>query len=95
MKFAVSGPRFSLDPALIQSQFPPPKSIGEYYNILPHIILNRTTLPWERTIDNSPPSETNQPQSGLALLLFDSTGDQGVKVSNITVQDLIDNMELH
>lgn len=90
MKFAVSGPRFSLDPAMIQSQFPPPKSIGEYYNILPHIILNRTTLPWERTIDNSPPSETNQPQSWLALLLFDSTGDQGVKVSNITVQDLID-----
>jgi hypothetical protein len=90
MKFAVSGPRFSLDPTLIQSQFPPPKSIGEYYNILPHVILNRMTLPWERTIDNSPPSETNQPQSWLALLLFDSTGDQGVKVSNITVQDLID-----
>ena len=90
MKFAVSGPRFSLDPTLIQSQFPPPKSIGEYYNVLPHIILNRTTLPWERTIDNSPPSETKQPQSWLALLLFDSTGDTGVKVSNITVQDLID-----
>jgi hypothetical protein len=90
MKFAVNGPRFSLDPTMIQSQFPPPKSIGEYYNILPHIILNRTTLPWERTIDNSPPSETKQPQSWLALLLFDSTGDQGVQVSNITVQDLID-----
>ena len=90
MKFAVNGPRFSLDPTLIQSQFPPPKSIGEYYNILPHIILNRTTLPWERTIDNSPPSETKQPQSWLALLLFDSAGDQGVQVSNLTVQDLID-----
>jgi hypothetical protein len=56
LQFSVAGPRFSLDPGLIQSQFPPPKSIGEYYNVLPHIILNRTTLPWERTIDNSPAS---------------------------------------
>jgi hypothetical protein len=89
MKFAVNGPRFSLDPTLIQSQFPPPKSIGEYYNVLPHIILNRTTLPWERTIDNSPPSTTKQPQSWLALLLFDATCDQGFPaVSNMTVENL-------
>src|SRR5262245_26168980 len=55
LQFSVAGPRFSLDPGLIQSQFPPPKSVGEYYSVLPHIILNRTTLPWERTIDNSSP----------------------------------------
>ena len=53
LRFAVAGPRFSLDPGLIQSQFPPPKSVGEYYGVLPHIILNRTTLPWERAIDNT------------------------------------------
>ena len=45
LQFSVAGPRFSLDPGLIQSQFPPPKSIGEYYNVLPHIIFNGTTLP--------------------------------------------------
>ena len=90
LNFAINGPRFSIDPDLIQSQFPPPKSIGEYYNVLPHIILNRTTLPWERTIDNSPPSTTDKPRAWMALLLFDATVDKGVPVvSNITVQDLL------
>src|SRR5215207_1606109 len=55
LQFAVAGPRFSVDPGLIQSQYPPPNTLGRYYNVLSHIILNRTTLPWERTIDNSPP----------------------------------------
>jgi len=89
LQFAVAGPRFSLDPTIIQSQFPPPKSIGEYYSVLPHIILNRTTLPWERTIDNSAPSKTTQPISWLALLLFDHAGDGGApKVTPLKVQDL-------
>ena len=75
LQFAVAGPRFSLDPDVIQSQFPPPKSAGEYYSVLPHIILNRTTLPWERTIDNSLPSNTAQPTSWMAL--FCSTEADG------------------
>lgn len=90
LQFSVAGPRFSLDPGLIQSQFPPAKSVGEYYNVLPHIILNRTTLPWERTIDNSPPSKTRQPTPWMALLLFDHVGDGGApKVTQLTVQDLL------
>ena len=91
LQFSVAGPRFSLDPGLIQSQFPPPKSIGEYYGVLPHIILNRTTLPWERTIDNSPPSkETPQPTPWMALLLFDNMGDgDAPTVWHLTVQDLL------
>jgi hypothetical protein len=28
--------------------FPPDGSLGEHSNVLPHIILNRSTLPWER-----------------------------------------------
>src|SRR5215510_14610845 len=78
LNFSVNGPRFSLDPDLIQSQSRPPKSMGEYYNVLPHIILNRTTLPWERTIDNSSPATTDKPLSWMALLLFDSTIDNDV-----------------
>ena len=90
LQFSVAGPRFSLDPGLIQSQFPPPKSIGEYYNVLPHIIFNRTTLPWERTVDNSPPSTTPQPRPWMALLLFDKKTDDGAPaVTNLTVQDLL------
>lgn len=89
LQFSVAGPRFSLDPGVIQSQFPPPKSIGEYYGVLPHIILNRTTLPWERTIDNSPASNTAQPTPWVALLLFDKVVDGDVPtVTRLTVRDL-------
>jgi hypothetical protein len=84
LRLAVAGPRFSLDPGLIQSQFPPPKTGGEYYGVLPHIILNRTTLPWERAIDSA------QGTPWLALLLFDHVGDAGAPtVTSLTVQDLL------
>jgi hypothetical protein len=90
LQFAVAGPRFSIEPGLIQSQYPPPNSIGRYYSVLPHIILKRTTLPWERTIDNSPASTTRNPSGWMALLLFDKTADQGAPVvTSLTVQDLL------
>lgn len=89
LNFAVAGPRFSIEPGLIQSQFPPANSIGRYYNVLPHIILNRTTLPWERTTDNSSASASKNPPGWMALLLFDKTADDAPVVSNITVQDLV------
>ena len=46
--------------------FPPPGSLGEHSNVLPHIILKRSTLPWERQAD---PGDKNVPW--LALLLFE------------------------
>jgi hypothetical protein len=85
----VSGPRFSLTPQDIQSQFPPPQSLGEYYNVLPHVILNRPTLAWERTIDNSAPSNPTVQAPWLALLLLDNTADPAPVVTNLTVQDLL------
>ena len=90
LRFAVAGPRFSLDPGLIQSQFPPPKSVGEYYGVIPHIILNRTTLPWERTIDRTIDDKTS-PTPWLALLLFDHVNDDGgaPTQTTLTVQDLV------
>jgi len=47
--FSVLGPRFTLDPQVVSSVFPPPGSVGDHSNVLPHIILNRSTLPWERS----------------------------------------------
>ena len=44
----VAGPRFSLPASAIHSVFPPENGIGEYNNVLPHVVLNRHTLPWER-----------------------------------------------
>jgi hypothetical protein len=49
LHFSVLGPRFTLDPQVIASVFPPPGSVGDHSNGLPHIALHRTTLPWERT----------------------------------------------
>jgi len=75
---SVAGPRFSFDPTLVKSAFPPDKGIGRYSNVLPHIVLNRSTLPWERPIDGTPTGT-----SWLALLVL--TGDE-INEYNITPQ---------
>ncbi|HEX8218985.1 MAG TPA: hypothetical protein VF914_07195 [Chloroflexia bacterium] len=64
--FAVLGPRYDLDPATIDSVFPPEGSLGDHYNVLPHIVFRRTTLPWERS-----PIDGDTDLPWLALLLFD------------------------
>ncbi len=66
--FHVAGERFSLNPQDIHGFFPPPGSLGEHSHVFPHVIFNRSTLPWERAIDNSR-EERDIPW--LALLLFD------------------------
>ena len=70
--FSVLGPRFTLDPLEIQELFPPPGSLGDHSNVLPHVILKRSTLPWERDAKrDANPAEPAVPW--LALLLFDET----------------------
>jgi peptidoglycan hydrolase-like protein with peptidoglycan-binding domain len=64
--FSVLGPRFTLNPQDIQEMFPPPGSLGEHSNVLPHIILKRSTLPWERQAQKN-----NTSVPWLALLLFE------------------------
>lgn len=65
--FYVAGERFSLNPQDIHGVFPPPGSLGEHDNVFPHIIFNRSTLPWERSINSGDTSGI----PWLALLLFD------------------------
>ncbi|TYT72252.1 hypothetical protein [Microcystis aeruginosa] len=66
LTFYVDGHRFApLTPDAIYAVFPPAGNLGEYSNALPHIILKRGTLPWERTIKS-----TNSDLPWLALLLF-------------------------
>ncbi len=64
--FSVRGDRLTLKPADVSAVFPPAGSQGDHANVLPHILLNRSTLPWERLAD---PGSPNTPW--LALLLFD------------------------
>lgn len=50
-KVWVGAPRFTLDTTDVYSQYPPKDSSGRFENTLPHMVFNRRTLPWERTID--------------------------------------------
>jgi hypothetical protein len=47
--FIVRGERFKLDPADLHSVFPPDNASGEYASTLPHVVLERISLPWERS----------------------------------------------
>ncbi len=65
--FAVTGARFAaLTPADVDSVFPPPGSSGDHDNVLPHISLVSSTLPWERTPDGNVDSKL----PWLALLIL-------------------------
>lgn len=50
-EFYINAPRFELSGPDIYSVYPPQESNGGYGNTLPHIVFNRRTLPWERSID--------------------------------------------
>lgn len=60
----VTAPRFRLDPAEIAAVYPRPDSAESPSNMLPHVMLRRRTLPWER------PVEATRTCPWLAVLLF-------------------------
>jgi len=67
VKFKVSTPQFSLAPSEIYEFYPPDGARGVFHDTLPHVVLARRTLPWER----SPGVITDGiPRSWMALLLF-------------------------
>jgi hypothetical protein len=70
-EFLVSGPRFRLDPADIQQKYPPPNSRGEFQYDLPHIVLTKRTLPWERCIFDPPYGDMERAVPWMALILLD------------------------
>jgi hypothetical protein len=65
--FSVQSPRFSLNPADVQSVFPAAGSTGKFENVLPQIVLNKRTLPWEHLLEKGDPPGT----PWLALLVLD------------------------
>ena len=90
--FAVKGARFSLSPDDVYSVYPASNHQGNFDNSLPHIILTRRTLPWERTMDGSLPqrhpgqAEPQDAEPWMALLLF-SEGEVPT-VHNLTLDQL-------
>lgn len=82
LTFYVDGHRFApLTPDVIYAVFPPAGNLGEYSNALPHIILKRGTLPWERTI-----KATDSELPWLALLLFQES--EKPETQTIKLKDL-------
>ncbi len=67
--FYVEGPRFELQPEEVAGVYPPNEMKGGYDDVLPHVVLSRRTLPWERMVDRT---RTNgaEPAPWLGLLLF-------------------------
>jgi hypothetical protein len=49
-QFKVAGPRFSIDPSDVHVEFPPNASSSQFAEVLPHVVLNKRLLPWERNI---------------------------------------------
>ena len=81
--FTVAGERFELKPADVAAVFPPDGNLGDHSNVLPHIVLNRSTLPWERTVNGA--EGTGIPW--LALLIFDEAEQPEPK--KLTAADLL------
>ncbi|WP_338523781.1 hypothetical protein NUH87_29390 [Pseudomonas batumici] len=79
-KFAVRGDRFSLNQNDVVC-FPPNDNQGEYQNVLPHVILARRTLPWERS-----PELAADNASWLAVLLFET--DEAPPLQSVLAGDL-------
>jgi hypothetical protein len=78
--FHVGGPRYALTGSEAYSCYPAPGQIGEFHNTLPHIVFDRCTLPWERTIDGADPTVTppgHDPSPWLALILLTDADFKG------------------
>ncbi len=90
LTFTVQGERFEpLSPNSIYAVFPPSESLGDHSNVLPHITVKRSTLPWERY-----PGFADENLPWLILLLFrDSDFEDELdkpKSQNITLGELLD-----
>ena len=88
--FTVAGERFELKPTDVDAVFPPDGNLGEHSNVLPHVILSRSTLPWERTAEKYAEGEQKKVTGvpWLALLLFDE--DQKPKPKTVKARELTD-----
>lgn len=86
VKILVAGERFSLSPQDYNSVYPPEMGNGDYGLTLPHVVLNRRTLPWERTA-----GDKKAPWLALLLIHKDENPPQVVngKVKDLKNQNLI------
>ncbi|MCU0436026.1 MAG: hypothetical protein MUC87_21395 [Bacteroidia bacterium] len=85
--FYVAGKRYSLDEADVNSVFPPQGSAGQFYSLLPHIVLNSSSLPWQRSTGASFTTTNENVLPWMALLMFDES--EGINQAQpVTIDDL-------
>ncbi|MEM7036584.1 MAG: hypothetical protein AAF570_06350, partial [Bacteroidota bacterium] len=82
--FFVAGERFQILPAQVASVFPPHLSIGDHSNVFPHIMISRTTLPWEREAISG---DTITPW--MALLVIHEEEMSQIEISTTTASALL------
>lgn len=85
--FVVSGERFTIQPAEVDSLFPPNLANGEFGGVLAHVVLNRRTLPWERQITTPESSVSYSDAPWLAVLVADDSAQ--LRPHEVTVADLV------
>ena len=81
--FHVQPRRFGLGPRDVQAVYPPANSEGTYDQTLPHIVLRKRALPWERGTG----TEAGRPLPWMALLHLH--GDEIRPVETVPVTDII------
>jgi hypothetical protein len=97
--FTIQGPRFQLAPTEVAGVFPPSNGHGSFSETVPHIVLLRRTLPWERPLDpaNKIPAATVQPGDAtppaapapwLALLVF-AEGETFQILKNLPLEQIV------
>jgi hypothetical protein len=89
----VKGARYTLDDGAVDSVFPPAGNQGDFANVLPHVVFDGPTLPWQRTpagesvatsVDGDPPPPV---PTWLGVLLFDELDPPPTPVAR-TIGDL-------
>jgi hypothetical protein len=78
-RFTVAGDRFTLRPPDVYAVFPPDGSLGDHSDVLPHVVLTRSTVPWEYQADDGG-------TPWLAVLLFteDEARTEGYREPRVT-----------
>jgi hypothetical protein len=78
--FSVTAPRYTLPPEDIFSVFPPEDAQGIFDQFLPHVVLTKRDLPWERDV-----FKTDGPSQvpWLAVLLFVEGEANGLLAPNV------------
>lgn len=89
LDFAIDAARFTLNSDDIYSVYPPANTTGDYQNHFPHVVFNRRTLPWERTIDGKPENSKNTRTPWMALLLLDEEEMKLCKIESSNVQEIL------